>query len=667
MTKTRIIEIPKDHYLLAIYGSNIGSGFLLKWSENAVYTIGRNETQSKNHIIVNKTADGQTDYSISRIHAQIIVKNGLLYIVNKSKSGVFVNNKLIRSETENGLKIGDEIEIVSAKKSTIFRLVEQGNWDFSWPKKAGDLFVTNLPKKVYIIGLLFLFLMIPLLITIYPFGKFYKENRKGEKITYKAKLWIPKAMIEDKDISYQSKMDDVNISKFAIGDVDGNGSNDIIAVNKKGNLIGLECTSLKYLWPRRLDISMGSGAGIALDDFDSDGSPDIFVPCKESRLAIIDGSTGLTFAKSNDEFLGGKIVGKPVTCDFDSNGYTDAAVISKEGAIYTGWQNSDGFVWKKLATEFYGCSQLSICNYNQMPIVIFGTDSGQIIGFNPLKSELSILIDVTKVMSDGIIYQIDPKGIANYCVDSLNVLCAFMTRQNVAFLGNLYNGKIIISVAPPDGIDTSYNYSGTVLNDVNKDGFPDMIINEKGRKIKAYNGKNENPLQKNILWTYELTEDNAFTTDIAVADLNSDHTGDIIIGDIFGRIYIIDGKNGKLLLRSEAFNASIASVPIVADVNKDGLIDIVIHTSDDNYYIISTNVSIAENAVLWGQQGHDPKNSNVFIFKRNGSNLVKTVLFFFCIMLIIFDLVCLFYMKETMKRRNQTLKATENESANIFD
>ncbi len=662
MTKTRIIEIPKDHYLLTIYGSNVGNRNVLKWSENAVFTIGRDETQSENHIIVNKTPDGETDYSISRIHAQIIAKNGLLYLINKSKSGVFLNNKLIRNDTENGLNIGDEIEIVSAKNSTIYRLAEQGNWDFSWPKKAGGLLVTNQQKKVYILVSLFLLMMIPLLIKVNPFRNFSKESKKIEQIICNAKLWIPKEMIED--TSSQSISDNVNHADFAIGDIDGNGYNDVIVVNKNGNVIGLECASLKYLWPRRQDINMIAGAGMTLDDFDSNGSPDIFVPCKESRIELIEGSTGMSFARSNNEFLGGKLVGKPVTYDFDGNGYTDIVVISQDGTIYTGWQNSDGFVWKKKLSEFLGCSRLSICNYNRMPIVIFGTDNGLVIGFNPLKNELSSLVNITKAMDNGIVYQIDPKGMANYYVDSLNVLCAFMTRQNVAFLCNLYNGKIVISVTPPDGIDSSDNYSIPVLNDVNGDDFPDMIINEKGRKIIAFDGKNENRLQKRNLWVYDISDDNQFTTGIVAADLNNDNAGDIIVGDILGNLYIIDGKNGKLLLCSEICKSSITSAPLIADVNKDGFVDIVIHPADENFYIISTNVQIAENAILWGQQGHDPQNTNGYSFKRNRSNLVKIVLFIFCILLITCSVACLFYMTGKMKRRNKAINAAGKESQN---
>jgi pSer/pThr/pTyr-binding forkhead associated (FHA) protein len=93
-----------------------------KWPLSAgELKIGRE--QGQNDILVRFDAQGEIDTSISRRHASIHVEGDYAYVEDKgSAAGTFVNGRQAASGERIPLRSGDEIEIRSAKASTVFRV-----------------------------------------------------------------------------------------------------------------------------------------------------------------------------------------------------------------------------------------------------------------------------------------------------------------------------------------------------------------------------------------------------------------------------------------------------------------------------------------------------------------------------------------------------------------
>lgn len=83
--------------------------------------IGREE--AKNDVVINKDASGALDKSISRRHASVFIDGKTAYVEDQgSVAGTFVNGRQLAPKDRVPLKAGDQIEIRSAKESTVLRV-----------------------------------------------------------------------------------------------------------------------------------------------------------------------------------------------------------------------------------------------------------------------------------------------------------------------------------------------------------------------------------------------------------------------------------------------------------------------------------------------------------------------------------------------------------------
>jgi pSer/pThr/pTyr-binding forkhead associated (FHA) protein len=127
------------YYLLCIYGFYTGRKFRVK---KGITRIGRDK--KLNDLIIQKNSKGILDRSVSRRHASIRYKNNRYFVMDKrSKTRTWLNKQRIDPDDKALLHPGDEIEIISDTKNHIFRFVEEGDWDFTFPKRAGKWHIRN--------------------------------------------------------------------------------------------------------------------------------------------------------------------------------------------------------------------------------------------------------------------------------------------------------------------------------------------------------------------------------------------------------------------------------------------------------------------------------------------------------------------------------------------
>jgi hypothetical protein len=162
--KERPVKRELDVYLLAISGPLKGQKFKLKKDANL---IGRDRKQ--NDIVVRKDSSGELDKSISRQHAKIEYRDGGFYLSDRgSQMRTKHNGRTISTDEEQALNIGDVVEISSIKENTVFRMAEEGRFDFSAPD-LGKGTITLIGKNLYLpylLGAVGIVLIIIILILI---------------------------------------------------------------------------------------------------------------------------------------------------------------------------------------------------------------------------------------------------------------------------------------------------------------------------------------------------------------------------------------------------------------------------------------------------------------------------------------------------------------------
>ena len=154
-------------------------------------------------------------------------------------------------------------------------------------------------------------------------------------------------------------------------------------------------------------------------------------------------------------------------------------------------------------------------------------------------------------------------------------------------------GNIIWQGSIPANPNTSYqDYSVKVIKkiqDINNDGIEDIIATTDNYWIIAFNGNSSN--SSDILWKFStyLASTNAgsveWVQNLQMADVNQDGMEDIIAGTGGGNesVYAINGKNGQMIwefgLPATYDDGDIMGVDVKRDWTGDGIHDVLVSAS----------------------------------------------------------------------------------------
>ena len=153
--------------------------------------------------------------------------------------------------------------------------------------------------------------------------------------------------------------------------------------------------------------------------------------------------------------------------------------------------------------------------------------------------------------------------------------------------------------------------SSPAVADINKeiDGLEIVIGNRVDGKIYAFDGANNNgkndgititslpwfpyPLGKegidwDVLWTFEPPEGDGIGPDgivstPAIADVDKDGELEVVVGSTNGNVYVLNASNGKLEYTFKT-NGPVYSSPALANIDVDKYLEIVVGSTDSNVY-----------------------------------------------------------------------------------
>ena len=332
----------------------------------------------------------------------------------------------------------------------------------------------------------------------------------------------------------------------------------------------------QLLWSYTTD-NLISPSSPSLADIDNDGKLEVLVGTANFA------STGGIYALGSDGSLKWKYLpgdygtyDNPAVEDIDGDGYKEIAFVSYNGKITV--LNYDGTVnW--VVDKGSGGTKTVIADVD---------GDGKMEVLAGAAGQLFCLDGASGAQKWSANYRLGGvPAIADFDGDSKPeiVLEAGGTNTLVALNGE--DGSLLWT-SPTIGQD--FQSSVTAISDVDVDGNPDVVAGSREIPGHVYAFSGATGAQ---LWSYTTVK--RCQSCAAVADLDNDGDEDVVVASDeaddppHAYVYSIDAKTGTLnwqhdIVGKEAYTA--ARTPAIVDVDKDGILDVIICSHDGNVYAL---------------------------------------------------------------------------------
>jgi hypothetical protein len=329
-------------------------------------------------------------------------------------------------------------------------------------------------------------------------------------------------------------------------------------------------------WP--FEVINGVSGGPALVDIDGNGELDVVFADKNGDVHCRD--------KSGNELsgfpvnTGSQIDGSPAIADINGDSQLNIVVSSRSSKVYV--LNSDGStLFTYDASSYIWCTPvISDIDNNGSKEIIFGTIDKKVYVINSLGANYpNFPITLPSLMYSGIgvavadINDDGTKEIIVGCMDG-NVYCINSNADTVW-------------IAETSGVIHS---APTI---VELDGTYKILVGSSTGKL--YIISSEGDIEN------EIPLDGDIQTSPVVVNLDSNPVLGfddlaIIVGTGAGNLYVLNW-DGTPLSEEWPYSAggSIESTPIVADINNDGIFDIIFGSTDKNLYILNASAQPLSN------------------------------------------------------------------------
>ncbi len=630
-----------SYYLLGIYGYYLGRKFKIKAPETRIGRDGK-----FNDIVIRKNSKGQLDQSVSRRHATLKFKNGKWLVSDKrSKTRTRINKRKLEVHDQVSISPDNELEIISDKKSHIFRMVEDGDWDYSFPRKAGPWHVRNIMRLLNAGAAIIVVLAVSVFI-----NSFITRHRiAGQPDT----LAIDSTVWGSSDVDSQFAVEGNNLTTIfpAATDVNRDDHIDLIYINNRGQLTCTDGKTKVPLWTKT-DTRFLAGMPVMLADLFNKGTDDIVVVSDDSRIRTIDGSSGLEIWKS--PILPGPLTSHPIVADVNGDGLKDVAVAGADNAIYIGFGTARDFRWSKLSTNAELRSGLSAGDVTGDGIanILAGTEDGRVVIADGRDQRVVGYINVDEELNKatGSFNQKNrirsPVAIADLNSDGIDDMVVTTTQGNLLVLAGGNLNRLWYNISQSKQIQMP----GTTLGDLDGDDLPDIIVQGHDGKLRAMKGMGQGKDRKMILWEFPEKSRDEFTVSPILADFNKNGTMDVFaIGKQSG-IRILEGATGKTLFKQDLRGELVLSQPVVADFDSDNTVDILLLKNNGRFHKLSTNRTSLSSVVLWGQAFADSRHTS---FMNSEQSNTKT--YTIAMLLSLLSIACIAGIQIMLRRSRSKL------------
>lgn len=265
--------------------------------------------------------------------------------------------------------------------------------------------------------------------------------------------------------------------------------------------------------------------------------------------------------------------GQSCAADLDGDGKLEAVFgcYRNDSSIYVLNMENGTLLWKYNAgmDSGDGCSDAApiiydVDNDGQLDVIVASSCNAKAFCFNGKTGAVKWICDTRGSDSPPTIADIDDDGKPEILFGEFGgyVICINAEIGTVAW-------EILVDA-------DSWIQTAPTITDLNKDGQLDFVVatwnavEKNNNKVYAYKAKTQQ-----LLWTYPLNDVVYHGT--AVGDIDKDGYPELIIGSYNDTFYCINGENGSIKWKYNACNGCYGGAPAaIADLNNDGNCEVII-------------------------------------------------------------------------------------------
>ncbi|MFQ5636838.1 MAG: FHA domain-containing protein [bacterium] len=590
----------ENYYLLAIYGYYLGRKFKITVPETR---IGRD--RRLNDIVIKRTSKGKIDQSVSRRHATIRFTNRKFTLTDRrSKSRTYVNQVRLERDEAVTLRPGDEIEIVSDRKSHILRMVKEGDWDFSFPKKTGVWSVRYRARICNIYSaLIIVFALLFFMRSLYT-RNIIASKPESLHVTEEPFYHQDAALTNSLAQTYQ-----------AIADFNDDNFLDLIFTDGNGVLKCIDGKTRNPIWIND-EFRAVPDIPITSADLNKDAIPDVVSVSDDLRLRAIDGKWGIEIWKS--PILSGPLIGPPVIADFNGDGLNDLAIASQNNLIYIGYSGVMNSRWIQIEVDEPIRCALAAGNWTKdsLPKIAVGTESGKVLLIDGHLQKVARTINVNEELNkaSGAFNHNNqirfPPSFVDLNGDRHKDLLIFTVQGNVVALDGFTQERLWCDYSGRNSDFGDPAGYGMAVGDLDGDLSADVVVLSPTGTLRAFKGLGHGKDRKLIMWEKRTEGSDSFVGSPVLADFNKNGTVDVILPDSRGALFIFEGSTGDMLVRSSLMTSPVVGAPLIGDLDNDHTLNILLARADGFYKLVSNSRTHIQTAI-WGQPFANCKNTHV--------------------------------------------------------
>jgi|GEM_PF-1913061 len=362
-------------------------------------------------------------------------------------------------------------------------------------------------------------------------------------------------------------------------------------------------------WPIRMDASYSYG--LAIGDINGDGKAEIVA----SILGLISGSDERVFAyRSNGSLVKSWALGNRgwyISLADLNQDKIDEIIVAEAGKMHAFTLSGELPGWPVSNSAFHADNDEAIADINgdgKLEIAVGGFDDkvyvydyqGKILpGWPQAGGDYHSHFAIGDLDRDG------KQEIVSYSKDS-NI---YARRYD----GSLYPGW-------PKATNKNIEQGTYVsLSDVNQDNYPEVIISNAGNYWKTHVFNKDGTYLSGWpkIWYNDSDGKMGSAESAAISgDINGDAKPDIIISIDTGWVYAVNADGSMIEGFPKKISSAIRTSPALADLDKDGKIELLAGDSQGYLYVWDIDQPFSESTMEWSFNRNDEKNNGYYISSK---------------------------------------------------